>query len=331
MSFAVGIDLGGTNTKLAVVDRAYRILTHRSVPTQPETGPRAVIAALTQVAEALVQQANLAHGDVVGVGFATPGPLDLGAGRITKAANLPGWHHVPVRDLLRERIGLPVTLENDGNAAAFGEYIAGAGVGCEHLVVLTLGTGVGAGVIVDGAVLHGHFDNAGELGHMIVVVDGLPCPCGQRGCLERYASADAIVRRVEANAETPKRRNTETCRPEPTAYSLQSTAEKPRTASDIARAATNGDAVCAKVWDEACKYLAVACVNIQHAFNPQRILLGGGMSLAGDLLLAPVREHVRSQAWSLHADLPEITLAKLGPDAGVIGAAALAFDAFGSS
>ncbi len=311
MSLALGIDLGGTNTKLALVDRSHGVLVQQSIPTRAETGPGAVVMALAQTAEGLLTQARVDRAAVQGIGLATPGPLDLGAGKITRAANLPGWQDGPVRDMLAECVGLPVVLENDANAAAYGEYVAGGGVGCEHLVVLTLGTGVGSGVIVNGEILHGHFDNAGELGHMIVVVDGLPCPCGQRGCLERYSSADAIVRRVREGHKGSRGREIE--------------GSREWTAPDIAHAASQQDPVCARIWDEACKYLAVACVNIQHAYNPQRILLAGGLSLAGDLLLEPVRRHLKAQSWSLHTDLPEVAPATLGSDAGVIGAAALAF------
>jgi glucokinase len=330
MTFAIGIDVGGTNSKLAVVTRDHRIQSQRSIPTQPHRGPDAVIDDLARAAHGLLQ------GPITGVGLASPGPLDLRRGTITRAANLPGWLDVPIRDKLAEKLGLSVVLENDANAAAYGEYVAGGGVGCEHLVVLTLGTGVGSGVIVNGRILHGHFDNAGELGHMIVVVDGLPCPCGQRGCLERYSSADAIVRRAchaaGGNAEAPRRENAETGDSEPdgerNAPGAGATAPSPspRSAADVALAAADGNATCAQVWDEACKYLAVACVNIQHAYNPQRILLAGGLSLAGAALLDPVRRHLRAQGWSLHDDLPEVALATCGSDAGVIGAAALAFE-----
>jgi glucokinase len=237
--------------------------------------------------------------------LATPGPLDRREGRIVRTANLPGWKDVPIRDPLRGKTGLPVTLENDANAAAFGEYCSGAGRGDKDLVMLTLGTGVGAGVILNGRILHGHFGNAAELGHMIVVVDGLPCPCGQRGCLEQYASATAIVHRAAQ-------------------YRDSHGAVTLLRAEDVANGAANGDPLCGRVWDEACLSLAVACVNIQHAFNPAKIVLGGGMSLAGHMLLDRVRRFFREQAWSLHTDAPEIVLAQLGPDAGVIGAAMLA-------
>ncbi|MEK7786066.1 MAG: ROK family protein, partial [Chloroflexota bacterium] len=244
---------------------------------------------------------------IVGIGLATPGPLDLDEGRIIRTANLPGWKDVPIRDTLRQKTGLPVTLENDGNAAAYGEYRCGAGRDGGDLVMLTLGTGVGAGVILNGRILHGHFDNAAELGHMIVVVDGLPCPCGQRGCLEQYASAHAIVHRVLLADPNHKK---------DAAVAIR--------AEDVAQAAANGDPLCERVWDETCLYLAIACVNIQHAFNPSKIVLGGGLSNAGALLLDRVNAHFRKHSWSLHADAPEIALAQLGPDAGVIGAAMLA-------
>lgn len=323
---AIGIDLGGTNIKAAVVDRDGNILHRLEQPTEASRGPGPVMDDLADIVRRLSPSPSqgVSRGDgkhpplppgegrgegtidrVIGIGLATPGPLDLREGRIVHTANLPGWKDVSIRDALRQKAGLPVTLENDANAAAFGEYCAGAGRGRDDLVVLTLGTGVGAGVILNGRILHGHFDNAAELGHMIVVVDGLPCPCGQRGCLEQYASATAIVRRArqycDAHEAVPLLR-----------------------AEDVANDAANGDPLCERVWDEACLYLAIACVNIQHAYNPSKIVLGGGLSNSGALLLDRVIAHFRKHTWSLHTDAPEIVLAQLGPDAGVIGAAMLA-------
>jgi len=313
---AIGIDLGGTNIKGGIVDRDGRILHREEMQTGAERGPDPVIDDLAELVRRLGSAApspfkgegrgeGQSGAGVVGVGLATPGPLDLRNGRIIHAANLPGWKDVPIRDALAKKTGLRVTLENDANAAAFGELSSGAGRGCQHMALLTLGTGVGAGVIVDGRLLHGHFDNAAELGHMILVVNGSPCPCGQRGCLERYASADAVVRRVRD--EGPREPQVEIV-----------------SAADVARRAAEGDATCRRVWDEACLYLAVACVNIQHAYNSQRIILGGGLSLAGDFLLEPVRRHLHEQTWRLHDDVPEVLLAGLGSDAGLVGAGTLA-------
>jgi len=315
---AIGIDLGGTNIKTALVDCDGNILHRLEQPTEASRGPGPVIEDLADLVRRLRQfsfppspsqgedrgEGGVSEG-IVGIGLATPGPLDLREGRIIRTANLPGWKDVPIRDALRGKTGLPVTLENDANAAAFGEYCSGAGRGDKDLVMLTLGTGVGAGVILNGRIVHGHFDNAAELGHMIVVVDGLPCPCGQRGCLEQYASANAIVYRAAQ-------------------YRDSHGAVTLLRAEDVAQAAANGDSICERVWDEACLYLAIACVNIQHAYNPAKIVLGGGISNAGAQLLDRVNAHFRKHTWSLHTDAPEIVLAQLGPDAGMVGAAILA-------
>jgi len=315
---AIGIDLGGTNIKAALVNRTGNILHRLEQPTAASRGPGPVLEDLADIVRRLVASSPI-RGEgggggsvterIVGIGLATPGPLDLREGRIVRTANLPGWKNVPIRDALRVKTGLPVTLENDANAAAYGEYRFGAGSGRDDLVMLTLGTGVGAGVILNGRILHGHFDNAAELGHMIVVVDGLPCPCGQRGCLEQYASANAITRRALSVDPSRDRGGAGILR-----------------AEDVAQHAANGDALCNRVWEEACLFLAIACANIQHAYNPSKIVLGGGLSNAGALLLDPVNAYFRKHTWSLHADFPEIVLAKLGPDAGIVGSAALALE-----
>jgi len=309
-SIAIGIDLGGTNLKGGVIDASGRILDRRDIPTRPDRGPGPVMDDLAELVKQLRRDR-----EVVGIGLATPGPLDLRRGRIIHAANLPGWIDVPIRNALAGKTGLPVVLENDANAAAYGEFTAGAGRECQNMTLLTLGTGVGAGVIIDGRILHGHFDNAAELGHMIVVVDGEPCPCGQRGCLERYASADAVARRADRFNQSGERK-----RPDP-----------PRSADQVASRAAQGDEVCLRAWNEACLYLAVACVNIQHAYNSQRIILGGGMGQAGALLLDNVRRQLKEQSWRLHDDVPEVVLAELGSDAGIVGAAGLLRDHIGKT
>lgn len=324
---AIGIDLGGTNIKAALVDRLGRILERAEQSTRAERGPKAVIADLVEIARRWAAPEGVRGARrIAGIGLATPGPLDLVRGRIVHAANLPGWKNVRIRDGLARATALSVILENDANAAAYGEFTAGAGRGCDHVVMLTLGTGVGGGVIIDGRILHGHFDNAAEFGHMIVAVDGLPCPCGQRGCLERYASADAIVRRAAQSRDRRRDRRGSVVPEAPRARGAQGGGADPLRADEIARSAAAGDRSCRRIWDEACLYLAVACVNIQHAFNPQRIILGGGLAGAGSFLLNSVRARFREQTWRLHKDSPQIVLAELGNDAGTIGAAALAHD-----
>jgi glucokinase len=301
---AVGIDLGGTNLKVAAVSEDGRALASRITRTDASRGPDAIIADMVDLVDAVLAEAGRLRSDCAGVGVGSPGPLSPTSGRIIRCANLPGWDDVPLRARLADRLKLPVVLDNDANAAAYGEFWVGAGRDGADMVMLTLGTGVGSGVIVKGRILHGHFENAGELGHMIIVPDGLSCGCGQRGCLEAYASAAAVSRRV-----IEKRPNT--------AAGLD--------AEQVAREARRGDAICLSVWTETCRCLALACVNIQHAFNPARVVLGGGMALAGAFLADPVREELRRLRWTLHDDLPEIILAELGSEAGVIGAAGLAW------
>ena len=310
--FTVGIDLGGTQIKSGLVDRDLTIVARKAVPTEADRGPDRVIGNILDGVREWV-----ATGEVGAVGVGTPGPLSPSRGVVLRSVNLTGWSNVELRRIMAEAIGLPVVLDNDANVAAYGEYAYGRHQDPSDLVLLTLGTGVGSGAIIDGRILHGHHENASEWGHMIVVPDGLPCPCGQRGCLEQYASASNLVKRVgEAIG-----------RGEPS--SLRSVAdERNLTAQDVEEAARGGDALAMRFWDEACFYLALACVNIQHALNPKRVLLGGGMCNAGDFLLIPVREHFERLRWKQYdGDAPEIGLARLTNDAGIIGAAALAWEA----
>lgn len=313
---AIGIDFGGTNVKAALVDADGRVLAKSSSPTDTTAAPEVVITQMADLAESLAAGEGVSRDDIVGAGLGSPGPLDFHRGMVLHSVNLPTWENVPVRDLLSARLRLPVALDNDANAAAFGEYWAGAGKGGGDFVMLTLGTGLGAGVVLGGKLLHGHHDNAAELGHMIVVPDGLPCGCGQRGCVEQYAAAAAVAGRVQTAIESG----------EDSSLASRLRDGGAIDAKLVVEAMGQGDALCMRIWDEACKYLAIACVNIQHAFNPESIVLGGGMAEAGDVLLDPVRRHFAQRTWRLETDRPQIRLATLGYDAGVIGAAGLGWN-----
>lgn len=310
----IGIDLGGTNIKAGVVGLDHAVLTHRSVETQAGGGFEHVFGRIVDLCRELLDWAVAGGHRVTAAGIGAPGPMVHKTGVVISAPNLPGWNNVPIRDRLSAAINLPATLENDANAAAYGEYLAVASGGVRDMVMLTLGTGIGGGVILAGQLWRGSFDNAGEVGHTIVVPDGRPCPCGQRGCLERYASAHAVgVRCGEALAAGAE-------------SNLRSVwqARGEVTAKEVQEAAQGGDALAARIWDETCVYLAIACVNLQHVLNPQLIVLAGGLIAAGDALLAPVRRHFAERTWKAAQDAPRIELARLGGDAGIIGAAALA-------
>lgn len=314
---AVGVDLGGTNVRIALVDADGKILHDRSYASNVNRGPYPVIDDMAAWISEAIATVDVRREDLVGVGIGSPGPLSARRGVVYKAANLPGWVDVPLRRAMRDRTGLPTVIDNDGNLAAYGEYWAGAGRGADDMVMLTLGTGVGAGVVIGGELLHGHFENAAELGHMIVVPHGRICSCGQRGCLEQYASASNVGKRLH-----------EAVRAGGTSL-LSGPVEKGVDigSQEVVNAAMDGDDLAAEIWDEACYYLAVACVNIQHAFNPERIVMAGGMSKAGAFLTDLVRNHFELLTWQLCTDVPDIRIAVLGDDAGVIGAAGWAWKA----
>lgn len=344
---AIGIDIGGTHVKFGCVDaqgavRARRIELLGSPPTLDD-----LVEKLAAAVESLMAEHAMDRSALAGVGVGCPGPLSPSRGNIHRAANIPLLVDAPLRQRLADRLKLAVVLENDGNAAAYGEYRFGVGAAADEtplpswgrgqgegvcnratnaatesgpadrrgdLVMLTLGTGVGGGVILDGRILHGHHENAGELGHMIVIPGGRPCPCGQRGCLEQYASARAVAQRVEDAIEAGQ----------DSVLAEQQRCHVPIAAEDVLRAANMGDPLCRRVWSQLCQMLAVACVNLEHVYNPRWIVLGGGLALAGDALLNPVRRAFVSRRWRLTDAAPAIELARLGYDAGLIGAAALA-------
>jgi glucokinase len=317
--WCIGIDLGGTFIKFGLLNEEGKIGGALQRPTPGGGEAEGMIAQMADGARRLVESAGLALGDIVALGVGAPGPADLSAGVILAMPNIPGMENVPLSHRLAEALHLPVYLENDANAAAYGEYRYGGGKGSRTMVLLTLGTGVGSGVIVEGQVLHGSHDLGAEIGHMIVQVDGEPCACGQRGCLERYSSATSLARRAVRMIEGGR------------ASELAAVLRRKGTidAVDLAAARKTGDALAAEVWNEGAFYLAVACVNICRVLDPDRIVLAGGLAAAGEELLAPVTEHFRRLHWSLAAPRTQIVLSTLGTEAGVIGAAALAWRASG--
>lgn len=313
MPNAIGIDVGGTRIKAGVVDADGRVRARRIIDSVAHRGPDAMLADITDLARALADESN--DDPPVGIGVGLPGAVDHAAGIVRNPPNLPGWREMHVAARLRKATGLPTFIDNDANVAALGEQRGGAGRGIANMVMLTLGTGVGGGIILDGRLLRGAFGTAGELGHTIIVPGGRQCGCGQHGCLEAYASASNIARQV---AEAIQAGEASSCGD---VLAARGTLD----AEDVARAATKGDVVSARVWDEACERLAVACVNIQHTLNPRRIVLAGGLTAAGQQLLGPIRRHFSALTWRDVKDQPDIVLGELGDDAGVIGAASLAF------
>jgi len=316
----VGIDLGGTFIKFIATDRQGNASEILALPTPTGDGPEGLVEQMASGARKVMDSAAVSIEQVLGVGVGSPGPLDLKAGLIIASPNI-GMVNVPLRDMVSDSLGLPVALENDANAAAYGEYIAGAGKDADDLLVLTLGTGVGGGVVIGGEVLHGAHEIGAELGHMILVPDGEPCGCGQHGCVERYCSAKFMADRTMARMIAEK--------PETTLNALVE-ANGSIDAKDINEARAAGDAFAAKIWDETARYLALACVSLTRIFDPDKIVLTGGMAKAGSDLIDPLRAHFADLHWTMTEIKTEVGIAALGSDAGVIGAAGVAWHEFGS-
>ena len=307
--YRIGIDLGGTNIAVGVVNDRYEIVARRSVPTGAERSAEEVIRDMGDAVEEALRQAGLTAVDCASMGVGSPGACDPQTGVVKRAYNL-NWFDVPVCRMLHQRFGIPVRLGNDANCAALAEVVAGAAVGCQDMVLITLGTGVGSGIISRGKILSGLRGGAGEAGHMLLVLDGEPCTCGRRGCWEAYSSATALIRQArQAAAEHPE--------------SLLAGAEE-ITGKTVFDAADRGDETANAVVDRFCDYLGAGVTNIVNALAPEVILIGGGISRQGERLLAPVRRYVERNCFGgLEGAIPIFAAARLGNDAGIIGAAAL--------
>lgn len=312
---AIGIDVGGTAIKAGLVTEGGEVLAKLSVPTEVNEGVEHVIGCLVDVIGQLRSTAVSQSLAVCAVGLGMPGTLSHRRGVVIAPPNLPGWRNVPIVERLESRMDLSVVLDNDANNAAFGEYVCGAGQGVLDMVMLTLGTGIGGGLIFNGKLWRGERENAGELGHMIVHVGGRQCRCGQLGCLEAYSSGGATVARVVDAIE----------KGEPSCLKDVLDRGEAITVEKIIDAAFGHDKVAERVWMESCRYLAVGCLNIQHALSPGRIVLAGGISGAGSRLHSPVVEALEDLSSRSLGERPDIQIAVLGNDAGFIGSAMSVF------
>jgi len=311
---AIGIDLGGTFIKAGVVNESGKIVTRTSVPTGVSDGAEAVVQRMAEAADQVRRDANVAWNGVGAVGIGSPGVLDLKGGTVLISPNLVCLQGTNLRGAVERSLGvegLPVVLENDANAAAYGEKWAGAGSDVNTLIMFTLGTGIGGGIILDGRIWHGTHGFAGELGHMSIVADGAPCGCGNRGCVEAYASASAMVRRlreaIEAGAESSLGKRLDS--------------GEPVEGKHVYEAAVAGDAAAQGIIEETGRFLGVAATNVIHIFNPELVLFAGGMTGAGDMLLNPIREEAEARTFEAAFQRARVAFAELGNDAGLIGAA----------
>jgi glucokinase len=309
LEYHIGIDLGGTNIKAGVVDGAWNIVRQASIPTETDRGQEHVLARMAMIARQVVADAGLKPGQIKGVGVGVPGPVDASGEVVLEAPNL-GWKLCPVRERLEELTPWKCLVVNDANAAAYGEFIAGAGrdPGVRDMILITLGTGVGSGIVIKGELFIGPHGAGAELGHSVMTINGRPCSCGQRGCLEQYTSASAIGREAKKKIDS----------------GVKTLLRAGATSKDVFDAAAKGDAAAQEIVDEVCEYMGLACVNFVHAFDPEVILLGGGAAAAGEPLVRGVRAAFKRHMWHVAPTHVTITTAMLGNDAGFIGAAGMA-------
>jgi len=312
--YFIGIDVGATNVKIGCFDGELKIISKTSITTNAEMGPDIVMDNIAEATKTLVTEADLAMDDVCAVGLGVPGPANYSEGIVISSTNMPLFKNVPIRRMLSERLQKPVVFDNDANVACWGEYVAGAGKEVEDMVFFTLGTGIGGAIVNRGKLLTGCGDNATELGHIIIYPNGRKCNCGQRGCVEAYASANWTAQRAtdvaEAGAESSLKEV------------LQEKGEI--TCKDVYEHLAQGDELAKKITDETAKALALVCINMFHTTEPSKIVFAGGMIAAGDVLLDRIKYYFNEHIWTLKKETVEICFATLGEDAGIIGAAALA-------
>jgi glucokinase len=311
----IGIDLGGTKIGTALVDAEGKILARDLRKTQAAEGLQAVVDRMVDAASRVMIQAGVATSQVTAIGIGAPGPIDVKAGLVTSPPNLPGWRNVPLKKLVEEALGILTFLENDANAAALGEHLFGAGRGAENMIYVTASTGVGGGFILDGQIYDGATGAAGEIGHMTVLPRGPHCGCGNRGCLEAIASGTAIAREGKELV----------VRGVPTLITKLAEGDPERVSAKlVAQAAEQGDIEAQEIIDDAMTYLGVGMASLVNLFNPELIVIGGGLTNMGAGLFGPVRRIIARRAFRVSAEAVKVVPSQLGDDVGTVGAAAVA-------
>lgn len=314
--YAIGVDLGGTYTKLALVDGRGRLFYKASLRTADYSAKDELIDAIVYEIERILKKARLSFKGLLGIGIGVPGLVDFERGFIYYLTNVRGWDNVSLKKILEVRLKTEVLIDNDVNLMALGEYKFGAGRGAKNLVCLTLGTGVGGGIIIDGKIYRGSSSVAGEIGHMPLKEEGLACNCGSFGCFERYVGNKYIVAEIKDKIKEGK----------PTLIKrLVKGKLSSITPETISYAAKRGDRLAIAFWREIGKRIGIMLSGIINLLNPERIIIGGGIANAGKMLFEAIRDAVDERALPISKRTVKIVKAKLGADAGIVGAAALFF------
>ncbi len=309
----IGIDVGGTNVKIALVDSNGKIGYSNTIPTRAEMGYEYTINNMKQAIRDLLTETKLSAKDIEGIGFGLPGQVDFKSGIVRLITNIPGWVEIPLAKMIEDEFHIPTRIDNDVRCAALGELNFGAGKGCQNLICITVGTGIGSGLIINGKLVRGASNAAGEIGHIkLQMHDGPICGCGDTGCLEAFASGPAIVAMAEE-------------------YILGGKSTKYREMANgnditpfiVAEAAKAGDAVAKRIFTRMGEYIGIGMASVVNLLNPEKIIIGGGVADAGDILLNPLKETIKNRAMKIAGETVEVVPAQLGNTAGVIGASLL--------
>lgn len=312
--FRIGVDVGGTNVKIALVDKKGEIKFPKTVPTRAEMGYEYTIGNIQQSIKDLIAEAGIDKNSLEGIGFGFPGQIDCDKGIVRLSPNIPGWVNVPISEIMQKEFNVSVKVDNDVRCAALAELNFGAGVGCKNLICITVGTGIGSGLIINGKIVRGASNAAGEIGHIkLEMKDGLLCGCGDRGCLEAYASGPSIVAMAKEYVLGGK-----SARFRELAGSIDAI-----TPAIVAQAANEGDVVARKIFEIMGEYIGLGLTSVVNLLNPEKIVIGGGVADAGDILLDPLRKTLKHRVMPIQGAAVEIVPARLGNTAGIIGASLL--------
>ncbi len=314
MGKRIGIDVGGTNVKIALVDDKGKIIYSNSVPTYAQMGYEYTVNNIKQAIKDLMRETNTKTTDIQGIGFDFPGQVDYKTGVVKLAPNIPGWVNVPIAKMIEDEFHIPTRIDNDVRCAALGELKFGAGKGCENFVCITVGTGIGSGLVINGQLVRGAANAAGEIGHIkLQMHDGPICGCGDTGCLEAFASGPSIVAMAQEYLKGGKS----------TKFREMAGVDGEITPYIVAKAAEAGDPVAKRIFEIIGGYIGIGLVSVINLLNPEKVIIGGGVAEAGDLLLEPIRKTIKERAMVIAGNSVEIVPAQLGNSAGVIGASML--------
>ena len=313
----LAIDLGGTKIITAIVSGDGQVIAKERSFTLADEGPSSGINRLLSAVDYILHLKNIAPSELGSISIAAAGGIDIERGLVTLSPHLPGWHNVPLRNIVSEKYGVTTFLLNDASATALGEHRFGAGRGVNNLVLLTIGTGIGGGIIIDGRLYHGPSGSAGELGHMTVDVHGPRCVCGNIGCLETLVSGPVIANEARKRIAQGERSSL---------VDMVAGRIEDITAEEIGVAARAGDSLALDIITEAATYLGVGMLNLVNIFNPEMIIIGGGVAELGDLLLEPARRVVQERAFPVSTQAVRIVTAELADEAAVRGVALFALE-----